>query len=415
MPLLFRWLRTNADGIPTERPRDTHLRNYRILNAFRLFRPLASLVFTTFHTMMTRWRQFLVAVGGDRAILALGVINLAFASVRLLLGITGGVPLVEGLIDVLIIGGAGSALLYFGKRLPQTSIHREVYPRIVAWSLGGIVGLLGLNPSGTIDEPIQVGGIAIAVGSVGGYAIGMKEAQAITRARKAEQNERQLEQQNDRLESFAGMLAHELRNPLTIAQIYHPQEQPQNEGAATHVENALDRIEEMVDILLVTVRGSEADIDYERVAVAEIVDDAWDDLSVRTEAADLAVEATQTIRADPVHVEHLFRNLFRNSIEHGGEDVTIRVGDLTDGFYLEDDGPGIPEDAREDVREAGFTSKADGIGLGLTFIDQLAKTYDWDWTITEAEVGGARFEFTGVDLTTSERGSTGTKTDSRVH
>ena len=370
---------------------------------------------------MVDWRKSLVAVSGNRAILALGVLNLAIGSLRFLLGLTGTIAFIEGLIDIFIIGGAGIALLYFGKRLPQTAIHREVYPRITGWSLTGalilllIVGLLGLNPPGTIDEPVQVSGIAIAIGSVGGYAIGMKEAQAITRARNAEYHERQLEQQNDKLESFAGMLAHELRNPLTIAQIYQPQAVNGDEAAAEHVDNALDRIEEMVDILLVTVRGSEANIDYERVAIAEVVREAWKDLSVDTEAAHLLVEADHTIRADPVHVEHLFRNLFRNSIEHGGEDVTIRVGNLADGFYLEDDGVGIPEDARKDVREAGFTSKADGIGLGLTFIDQLANTYEWDWRITESEAGGARFEFIGDDLTTSERKPTETRADSRIN
>lgn len=225
-----------------------------------------------------------------------------------------------------------------------------------------------------------------------------KEAQAITRARQAEQHERQLEQQNERLESFAGMLAHELRNPLTIAQIYHPQEQPSDEDAAKHVENALDRIEEMIDILLVTVHGSKADIDYEPVAIADIARDSWEDLAVQMETADLVIDTNQTIRADPVHIEHLFRNLFRNSIEHGGEDVTVEVGDLADGFYIQDDGLGIPDDAREDVRKAGFTTKADGIGLGLTFVNQFTDLYDWQWRITDSEVDGARFEFTGVDI-----------------
>ena len=208
-----------------------------------------------------------------------------------------------------------------------------------------------------------------------------------------------LEQQNNRLESFAGMLAHELRNPLTIAQIYHPQAVEGDGDAANQVETALNRIEEMIDVLLITVRTSDVDIQYQPVGIENVATDAWADLSTEAEtaAANLIVEAEQTIQADPIHIEHLLRNLFRNSIEHGDEAVTVRVGDLANGFYVEDDGPGIPEDARGEVVDAGFTTKADGIGLGLTFVVQLVELYKWRCTITDSETGGARFEFTDVD------------------
>jgi signal transduction histidine kinase len=111
------------------------------------------------------------------------------------------------------------------------------------------------------------------------------------------------------------------------------------------------------------------------------------------------VETECEVQVDPAHLRHLFGQLFRNSLEHGGSEVTVRVGGLADGegFYIEDDGPGISEDARNDVVEAGYTTTADATGLGLTFVAQLADTYDWDRAITESEAGGARFGFTDVD------------------
>lgn len=364
---------------------------------------------------MGRWRHRISTVRHEHVVLALGGLNVLCVADQLYLGITASGAFREIFANALLLGGAGVAFLYWGATLPRTDIHRATYPRITSWSLGGaallllLVVFLSLDPSDSIVPSREIAEIAFAVGSTGGYIIGRNEARAATRAREAESHKRELEahrsqlqRQNDRLDSFAGMLAHELRNPLQIAQMYHSQEQPRNEAAAEQVENAIDRIEEMVDILLVTVRGSQVDIDYEPVAIAEIAADAWTDLSTETEAATLIVDAEQVIRADPVHVEHLLRNLYRNSLEHGNEDATVRVGDLTDGFYVEDDGPGISEDIRENVTEAGFTTKTDGIGLGLTFINQLADTYDWECTITGSETGGARFEFTNVGRVSKE-------------
>ena len=127
--------------------------------------------------------------------------------------------------------------------------------------------------------------------------------------------ERELKRQNDRLESFASMLAHELRNPLSIAQIYLQQAVTGDGDAAAEVETALDRIEEMIDVLLVTARTAEADIDAEAVDLSEAAADAWTDLS--PENADLAVETDLTIQVDPVHCWHLLENLFSNAVEHG--------------------------------------------------------------------------------------------------
>lgn len=236
---------------------------------------------------MVRWQRPSSNVGHEHVVLTLSGLNLLGAADQLFLGITGTEPFSEILPDVILLSGASIALLYWGMTLPQTDIHQAVYSRITRWSLGGaallllLVMFLSLDPGDSILPSREIAEIAIAVGSVGGYIIGRNEARAVTRAREAESHKRELEvhrqqlkRQNDRLDSFAGMLAHELRNPLTIAQIYHPQEQPRNEDAAKQVENALNRIEEMIDILLVTVRGSEMTIDYESVAIADIASDA---------------------------------------------------------------------------------------------------------------------------------------------
>jgi signal transduction histidine kinase len=355
-------------------------------------------------------------VGARRLIVALGVVYVALAGGQLLV-VTGIKPPTAAVIGFVLVGGPGLVLVVGGYQLSRTEFHPSVYPRILGWCLAGfglllaVVGLRVLDPGVTIDNPFASVVLATALGSVAGFAIGLYDARAISRARKAEQYSHALKEANDRLEtqhqrleSFAGMLAHELRNPLQIAQIYHQQEQPRNEAAAEEVATAHDRIEEMIDILLVTVRGKSDSTNVEPVSVADVAREAWAAVTTDAVGDDLVVETDCVIQADPVHLRHLFGQLFRNSIEHADSEVTVRVGDLADreGFYIEDDGPGIPEDARDDVVEAGYTTIADATGLGLTFVAQLAQTYEWGWTITEGPTGGARFEFTDVAHVSTE-------------
>ncbi|MFC4552801.1 MULTISPECIES: PAS domain S-box protein [Halorussus] len=211
--------------------------------------------------------------------------------------------------------------------------------------------------------------------------------------------EQQLRQQNERLESFASMLAHEVRNPLAIAQIYLQTARTGDDDAFDEIETALGRIEEMVDVLLVMTRGDDATIDPEPVSLAERAAEAWSKVSA---TGDLEVETDRVLEAEPHHVRHLLENLFRNAVEHVDGDVTVRVGDLPGGFYVEDDGPGVPAEDRERVFEAGYTTGAEGIGLGLTFISQLAELYGWDRRLTEGTDGGARFEFRNVSPAAEE-------------
>ncbi|MFC4551992.1 MULTISPECIES: MEDS domain-containing protein [Halorussus] len=213
-------------------------------------------------------------------------------------------------------------------------------------------------------------------------------------------NERQLQRQNNRLESFASMLAHELRNPLQIAQIYLRRAAEGDSAAVAEVETALSRIEEMIDVLLITTRTTDAPLAQEEVSLADAATDVWDDMGVAS--AELIVDTDCTVSADAIHLWHLLENLFSNSVEHAGPDVTVRIGDLPDGdgFFVADDGPGIPDADREAVFEAGHTTCADGIGLGLTFVGQLAAAYAWTCAVSESEMGGARFEFR-VDESTS--------------
>ena len=222
--------------------------------------------------------------------------------------------------------------------------------------------------------------------------------------------EREIRRQNERLDSFAGVVAHDLRNPLNVAQGYLEliQDDVDREELAL-IESALGRMETLIDDLLTLAQEGESISETEAVSLREAAAAAWE--NTRSPDADLTVDGDVTLAADEARLQQLFENLFGNAVEHGstsrrpeaddavdhaGEAVSIRVGPLDDGFYVADDGPGIPEDRREDIFAPGHTTDDDGTGFGLAIVREIAEAHGWDVRVTDAEGGGARFEVTGV-------------------
>ncbi|WP_135665977.1 PAS domain S-box protein [Halorhabdus rudnickae] len=210
-------------------------------------------------------------------------------------------------------------------------------------------------------------------------------------------NERRLRQQNERLDQFTSVVSHDLRNPLNVAT--SRLELAADECDSVHLEHASAAIERSLslidDLRTLTVEGTAA-IETEPVGLAQAAADSWQ--TVMTADATLSVETDRTIDTDPGRVRQLLENLFGNAVAHAGEDVAVTVGALEDGFYVEDDGPGIPQESRETVFEPGHSTAEDGTGFGLAIVKAIADTHDWRVRVTEGAGGGARFEFTDVDV-----------------
>lgn len=215
---------------------------------------------------------------------------------------------------------------------------------------------------------------------------------ALTRA----DEHQELARQHERLDEFATVVSHDLRNPLNVAsgQLKLAQIDCESEHL-NEVAEAHKRMETLIDHLLTLAREGESVTEMEPIPLQSITANCWD--TVATGGATLITDTTQTINADRGRLKQLFENLFRNAIDHGGTDVTVTVGELDDGFYVADDGPGIPESDRDNVFEEGYSTAAENTGFGLAIVQTIIEAHGWNVSITDSIDGGARFEITSVE------------------
>ncbi|WP_211313656.1 PAS domain S-box protein [Halarchaeum salinum] len=270
-----------------------------------------------------------------------------------------------------------------------------------------------------------------------------------------------LEAQNERLERFTSVVSHDLRSPLSVAQGYLDLAREDDDpDALDRVEAAHERMERIINDLLVLARDGDDLGEMEPVDLDALVASSWD-LAVEEDAAATLdiVDDLDTVTADPERLRHLFENLFRNAVEHGStgprsksadsvehsstgprndaadsvehsstgprndaadsvehaadEGVTVTVGTTGDGFYVADDGPGIPEDERAHVFDDGFTTRQNGTGFGLSIVAEIADAHGWTVDVTESATGGARFVVSGV-RSEGETGQSGDTTQQSV-
>jgi PAS domain S-box-containing protein len=264
------------------------------------------------------------------------------------------------------------------------------------------------------------------------------------------QQQQQLEAQKERLEEFASVVSHDLRNPLNVASghLALARDETENEHLDQTAE-ALERMETLIDDLLTLAREGKRITDTEVVTLETVLTAAWS--TVDTKAATLETDVDGQIRADGSRLHQLFENLIRNAVEHGstsprsqtpgdavehgstspdsqarqdtvehgstsprsqapedatghsGETVTITVESWADGFAVADDGPGIPEDRRERIFETGYSTSDSGTGFGLRIVEQIVDAHGWEIRATESASGGARFEITGVEFVDREQ------------
>ena len=343
-------------------------------------------------------------------------------------------------VSMLAVVPFAAGVLVGGFWLDSSEIGPARYRRIGVWFGGGLACFLLLNivmiltwPAGSLGDNIGWALFAAIVGGFGGLVMGIFEARAISRAVEAERHRlsrEAAEQRNERLEEFAAVVAHDLRNPLSVAT--GRLELARKDRDSEHLETAataLDRMETLVDRTLTLARSGHVISEAEAVDLGDLVERCWE--AVPTGSATLENDVSAVVEADPDRLRHLFENLFRNAVEHGSADgqslsrddithagagLTIRVGELADGFYVADDGSGIPAPKRDAVLEDGYSTAGGEGGLGLAIVQRIVEAHGWEIDVTESDGGGTCFEITGTTTAAGpdEDGSTRSQTPVRT-
>jgi len=218
---------------------------------------------------------------------------------------------------------------------------------------------------------------------------------------EAESSRQEMERQNRRLDQFASTLSHDLRNPLAVARghvkLLRTKLDDSQSDLLDHVEKidgAHDRIDSIIGDVLTLTRKGESVEETDRFELEEAAREAW--RNIDSKDATLEIENSISIEGDRSRVLRAFENLFRNSIDHVGPEVTVTVGLTEVGFYIEDDGPGIPDEEMDSIFEYGHTTSEDGTGLGLSIVKTIAEAHGWSVWIDGTSGRGARFVFSDV-------------------
>jgi signal transduction histidine kinase len=306
----------------------------------------------------------------------------------------------------------GGLLVLYGYRLDET-FTGEAGRTVGKWTVTGVLALFLVGQwyaflDWYIDQvtTILVFYAAITTGVLFGALIGIYAARVNrSKVQLEDRNEElaaskaQLAEQNNRLEEFTSMVSHDLRNPLQVmGGFLDLAAETGEEEYFERCQEQVDRMHQLIEDMLVLARADENSLSTEPTSLAATTSQVWE--TMETVDATLDTPDRVLLQADGRQLQHLLENLLKNALNHGRPDVRITVGALSDqaGFYVADDGPGIPADERESIFDHGYSTDPEGTGYGLTIIERIVDVHGWEISVTESTGGGARFEVRGVEL-----------------
>jgi two-component system sensor histidine kinase HydH len=208
-----------------------------------------------------------------------------------------------------------------------------------------------------------------------------------------------------------GRLAHEIRNPLSSLDIHvqlleedlaalAPANRKSLDSRLGIIHGELHRLESIVERFL-RLAGPSA-LDLEPVEIPKIVTHVCELL--RAEASTRQIEIiAQTepnlppITADPIRLTQALMNLVINAVQAVNKNGRVEVsaaksatGDAV-ALRVQDNGPGISADKLEEIFDPYFTTKPEGVGLGLWIARQIAVAHGGSLRAENVSTGGARF------------------------
>jgi C4-dicarboxylate-specific signal transduction histidine kinase len=208
---------------------------------------------------------------------------------------------------------------------------------------------------------------------------------------------------------IAASLAHELSQPLTNIYLIADRmelslQQRQDDSPNKYFEDLNRNTQKAGDILgRIRTFIQSKHTHFERVELSQVITDVSaliHDLAYN-ESVDLQVSFPPqglAVWADPVQLSQIFMNVLRNAIQatHGQPSRQLRIRVWRNGamahITLTDNGPGLPAEALSQAGTAFFTTKSEGLGVGLSISKSIAQQHGGSLSIGNSPKGGAVVE-----------------------
>ena len=217
------------------------------------------------------------------------------------------------------------------------------------------------------------------------------------------QDEVRLKQSLAELGELSAGIAHEFRNSLAtilgFAQLVERHGKGDAREHAKAIENECVALRRVVDDFLRFANPTRLVV--EAVDLQALFAELAEDVAMRAAGKRVRYDVDAglpVISGDETLLRRAFTNLVRNAVDAVAEDGHVRVGaELAPGevtVHVDDDGPGIPAEAREQVFVPFFTRKEHGTGLGLALARKVVVHHGGRIAVEVSPLGGARVSVT---------------------
>ena len=325
------------------------------------------------------------------------LLKIALAS--LLLGHTGGGVSINSSYYPIYYLPVITAAIYFGPvgTLLWTALASAAYCSYLI----PVLQEYELTPSGEVELGIRILFFFFAAILVNQFVMEnrrrLKESQALSETLAESNRQLKLAQEEARrserlaaLGQLSAGLAHEIRNPLGVikgsAEMLNQKLQgsaPLAQELAGYISSEVNRLNALVARFLDFARPSR--LQLQPVSPATLVDRALDAVRAQYPDAKIDVERRYAddlpqIQADEQLSEQVFVNLICNAYEamnRSGGKLSVSIASASAeniagvAVEIQDSGPGVPAELREQIFNPFFTSKENGVGLGLSIVAKI--------------------------------------------
>ena len=249
-------------------------------------------------------------------------------------------------------------------------------------------GVLGLDTDAeTIDDDRTLDAFTVELAHV----LAANVEAALDRA----EQQRQLAEQNERLEEFALLGSHELRNRLQIALGSAERARAQEDiSAVDDVVETLGRMNRLVTQLLTLARTGAVSQATQSMALSGTAKTVWS--GIDSGDATLDIDSDGIVTANRDGLLEVFEMLFRTAVDGGGSEY-IRIETTDDGFVVADNGSAIDTDQHDGLFDPTYTAVDGGSGDSIYLVSVIADAHDWTVSV-QRDGAETQFVFSNVDI-----------------